>query len=72
MVEEIDMKSASPMKKSRVFRHKFDFELGHLIKSPCRECMMRKRLPKCLDECELLEKIQILLAETVSCTKSDS
>jgi hypothetical protein len=64
------MKFQSPIKKSRMFRYKFDFELGYLVKSPCRECIKRKDFPKCADDCEDIDKIQTLLSETISCSKN--
>lgn len=51
-----------------VKRDKFDFEIGHLIKSPCRECIYRNHLPRCSDQCLLLDKIRIILCKGVSCT----
>ncbi len=56
--------------KMTFFKFKFDFEIGNLIKSPCKECEKRKRFPKCIDECKMLDKIQNILAETRSCSKS--
>jgi len=63
------MKFTSPMKKTRMFQYKFDFEVGYLVKSPCRECLKRKKFPKCADDCNDIDKIQTLLAETISCSK---
>jgi len=54
---------------NKVFRHRFDFEVGYLIKSPCRECRNGRRLPGCADDCAVLEKIQMILAESISCTR---
>jgi len=53
-----------------MFRNKFDFEVGYLIKSPCRECKERKTFPICIDECNILDSIQNILAEGISCTKN--
>jgi len=64
------MKHPSPLKKNPVFQYKFDFEIGYLVKSPCRECMERKKLPKCIDGCGDIDRIQAILAETVSCSKN--
>ncbi len=52
------------------FKFKFDFEVGNLIKSPCKNCDKRKDFPKCVDDCESLDKIQTLLAQGRSCSKS--
>ncbi len=49
-------------------RDRFDFEIGYLVKSPCKECVHRKSLPKCSDECRLLERIQMMIARGVSCS----
>jgi hypothetical protein len=49
-------------------RDKFDFEIGYLIKSPCKKCLNRKNLPECSDSCTLLDKIRIILAGGVSCS----
>ncbi|MCF8111996.1 MAG: hypothetical protein K9J85_10970 [Desulfobacteraceae bacterium] len=51
-----------------IIRDVFDFEVGHLKKSPCRECGRRSELPVCAEQCSLLERIQTLLAKGVSCT----
>ncbi|MFP4160097.1 MAG: hypothetical protein ACOC0W_09460 [Desulfosalsimonas sp.] len=53
-----------------IIRDVFDFEIGYLEKSPCRECSSRGELPQCSDRCGLLERIQTLLAKGVSCTGS--
>lgn len=53
----------------KVLRYRFDFEIGYLIKSPCRECQSDSRLPGCADDCVILEKIQTILAESISCTR---
>ena len=57
------------IKRKNVLRHRFDFEVGYLIKSPCRECRSCSRLPGCTDDCVTLEKIQTVLAESISCTR---
>ena len=48
-------------------RDKFDFEIGYLVKSPCRDCAHRKNLPKCADQCSLIDKVRIILARGISC-----
>ncbi len=52
-----------------MWRHRFDFEIGYLIKSPCRQCELRSALPRCAKTCALLERIQDRLSETVSCSR---
>ena len=51
-------------------RSVFDFEIGYLIKSPCRACGFRDRLPQCADGCPTLNQVQSLLAPGVSCSRS--
>ena len=51
------------------FKHKYDFEIGYLVKSPCKTCVLRKILPECAPKCNLLDKIQTKLSEAVSCTR---
>ncbi|KPJ75725.1 MAG: hypothetical protein AMJ54_14170 [Deltaproteobacteria bacterium SG8_13] len=61
------MKYLSPQRR---FKCRFDFEVGHLVKSPCRECDFRKTsFPVCSHDCIVLNKIQSILSESVSCTK---
>jgi len=48
-------------------RDKFDFEIGYLTESPCRQCVYRKNLPNCADRCSLMDKIRLLLARGISC-----
>jgi len=56
------------LKKSG-YRHRFDFEVGYLTKSPCRDCSLQGRLPDCSENCRLIHQIQVALSETVSCVK---
>ena len=51
------------------YRHRFDFEIGSLVKSPCRGCPTRHRFPRCMDDCQVLDGIHTLLANAVSCTR---
>jgi hypothetical protein len=57
------------IKSKKVPRYRFDFEVGYLIKSPCRECLRDNHLPGCAYDCVVLEKIQTILAESISCTR---
>lgn len=52
------------------YRHRFDFDIGYLIKSPCRECLGRDRFPECMDACSPLDRIRSVLANSVSCSRS--
>jgi hypothetical protein len=49
-------------------RDKFDFEIGYLMKSPCRECPDQNNLPKCADVCVILDDIRTILSRGISCT----
>ena len=51
------------------FKFKYDFEIGYLVKSPCKKCIHRETLPKCMHNCEVVDKIHTVLAEAVSCTR---
>ena len=44
----------------------FDFEVGYLIKSPCKDCRQYGIFPQCMAECTLLDKIQDVLSAVVS------
>lgn len=46
--------------------YRFDFEIGYLIKSPCRECEGRPDFPECADTCVTLGRIQAILSEGIS------
>jgi len=56
--------------KKNVFEYRFDFEIGYLIKSPCKLCKQRDTLPKCLDDCKVIDKIQGIISEGISCTRN--
>lgn len=53
-------------------RHQFDFEIGYLIKSPCRNCFMRFDFPGCMAQCDTLDLIQTRLAGAISSCRSHS
>jgi len=55
-----------PYKK---LEYRFDFEIGYLTKSPCRECEKRKDFPDCMEDCSRLDKIHTILCEAISCSK---
>jgi len=48
---------------------KLDFEIGHLVKSPCQECEHRDEFPGCARTCSTLRNIQVILAESISYTR---
>jgi hypothetical protein len=56
--------------KDKPFTYKFDFEIGYLVKSPCKTCRLQNTFPKCADKCSLLDEIHAVLAEAVSLTRS--
>jgi len=43
----------------------FDFDIGYLVKSPCKECLSRENLPTCIQDCGIIHKIQTVLADTI-------
>ena len=43
-----------------------DYEMGHLVKSPCRECATRHQFPGCATTCSILDRIQSYLAQSIS------
>ena len=59
-------------KPTLVTKRRFDFDVGYLVKSPCRDCMDRIKLPKCADNCALLDSIQTRLARGISTTHTHS
>lgn len=50
-------------------KYRFDFEIGYLTKSPCKECVDRRDFPGCEDDCRILDKIHAVLSEVVSCSR---
>ncbi|MDA8142338.1 MAG: hypothetical protein M0036_27135 [Desulfobacteraceae bacterium] len=46
-----------------------DYEIGHLIKSPCKGCPVRYQFPRCMSACAILDRIQTRLAQSISTTK---
>ncbi len=52
--------------------HSFDFDIGYLVKSPCRDCVSREDLPTCVEGCEILDQIQTVLADSIPSESSIS
>ena len=52
--------------------HNFDFDIGYLVKSPCKDCTTRPIFPDCMDDCKILDQIQTLLSESMSCANNFS
>lgn len=59
------------LRKQYVHR-KLDYEIGHLIKSPCRECATRHRFPRCFPDCKTLDRVQTHLAQGISTCRAHS
>jgi hypothetical protein len=51
------------------YKFQFDFEVGYLIKSPCKKCPHLAELPQCADNCRILDGIHSVLSRIVSCTR---
>jgi len=51
------------------YTHKFDFEVGHLVKSPCKGCQHYGIFPRCMRNCLLLDRIHEVLTNVISCTR---
>ena len=49
--------------------HRFDFEIGYLVKSPCGGFEHYARFPGCAKTCDIIEQIQARLAASVSCSQ---
>jgi hypothetical protein len=40
----------------------YDFDIGHLVKSPCRNCEKASCLPGCTSQCKILKEVQKILS----------
>ena len=60
------------MKTGKMLIHKFDYDLGHLVKSPCRECRSYGMFPDCIDSCATLDRVQTALSNSLSCVHNHS
>ncbi|MFZ3045056.1 MAG: hypothetical protein WA151_04010 [Desulfatirhabdiaceae bacterium] len=58
--------------KHKKFIYRFDFEIGYLVKSPCRDCHRQEDIPKCIDRCAILERIHEALSTTIPCGQRHS
>ncbi len=54
------------------YKNRFDFDIGYLVKSPCRDCKIRHNFPKCSKDCKILDKVQEILCGAVSSTRGFS
>ena len=48
----------------------FDFNIGHITKSPCLTCNKRIKFPQCIDTCRVLDKIRTILSKGISSSYS--
>lgn len=53
-------------------RNKLEHDIGYIIKSPCRECGFKKRLPDCSNKCKTMKRLQASLACVTSCSNNYS
>jgi hypothetical protein len=59
-------------KRNNPIKRQFDFDIGHLKKSPCKGCLQRALFPGCSDECRTLDLIQTKLARGICTTHTHS
>jgi hypothetical protein len=45
---------------------KFDYDIGYLVKSPCRDCDTYSKFPDCMDRCGVLNRVQTALCDRLS------
>jgi hypothetical protein len=55
--------------KNSYVKFRFDFDIGYLVKSPCKACQDRDAFPRCIDACDILERIHTVMAESISCAR---
>jgi hypothetical protein len=44
----------------------YDFDIGYLVKSPCRHCEKANFLPGCMSRCNTLKEVQKILSQGMS------
>jgi hypothetical protein len=49
-----------------------DFDIGYLVKSPCRSCERAGDLPECMEQCKTLLEVQKLLCQGRSISSQSS
>jgi hypothetical protein len=54
------------MKHSKAVAQKFDYDIGYLVKSPCRDCGNYTAFPECMERCVLLDRVQNVLCDSLS------
>ncbi|MGB5986860.1 MAG: hypothetical protein WBG37_16280 [Desulfobacterales bacterium] len=60
-----------PPLKNRPSKFRYDFELGYLVKSPCKESPTRPHFPKCINACKILDMLHEKMANTISCSRKN-
>ncbi len=68
-LETTTMKWQKYPQKPLSYACKFDFEVGYLVRSPCRACEQIRKLPTCSQSCSQLARVQTLLADSISCAR---
>ncbi len=54
------------MRHGKALTQKFDYDIGYLVKSPCRDCGTYGRFPDCMDRCTVLDRVQSVLSDSLS------
>lgn len=54
--------------RKKYHTRKLDYDIGHLVKSPCKTCTERHLFPGCIPKCDTLDRIQTRLARSISST----
>jgi hypothetical protein len=66
---EPDPNEGALLEPASGYKFKFDFDVGYLVRSPCRKCTDQARLPVCADSCRILNRIHSILSRSVSCSR---
>jgi hypothetical protein len=48
------------------------FDIGYLVKSPCRNCEKARSLPGCMPQCKTLKEVQKILSQGMSSSNQSS
>ncbi len=54
------------MRNGKALTQKFDYDMGYLVKSPCRDCGTYGKFPDCMDRCSVLDRVQTALSDSLS------
>jgi len=69
VLKKLNLQVESDGMTQKSFQYQFDFEIGYLIQSPCKTCDRKDTLPECAPTCSILDQIQAMLVQAVSCTR---